>query len=601
MAIAELSLSAPTVAFHGNAIASDPSVIFVNDEYLMFYTDLDYEGVRTAISVARSVDGENWTRIMAPGDAGGSVLSGAQSFETAEAAMIDGQLVLYVSEYDEAAANGLDAAIFAYRVNPDFSVEPFAPGPVISPAAGGADEDAAFSPTVFAHDGGYIMYYVGHDYFEADSTGVSLLSATSPDGVTWTPGTEPVLHAKDAPSWAIDGIAEPSVVIGPDERVHLFYTALQGEDRSIGHAVADHVGAAFDFAQGPLLTPADLPGNVMQILAPSAIVENGELSLWFFAYDASGGYSILNSSAAFGPEQSENSNETSVSLGNEHLPLGSGDIITVAEFLDDTPISGHQTANRFGGDDWIDAGLGSDAGDGGADVDMISFSNHSNAMAISLLEETAHPEPDTIPISTIENTTGNGYGDVLSGDANVNWLRALAGHDQFIATDGADTYEGFTSREMVTYINATAAVTVDLIQQRGQAEQAANHTYVDIERVRGAIFDDIFYGGADDDFFGGGREDMFYDSDGRDRYIGGGGQGNDRWLGYGGNDPLEGGIGDDVLNGGPGYDVALHRDVASHYFVATADDVTTDSHITEGIDALTGIEALAFADVFVYF
>ncbi|MDN5785911.1 hypothetical protein [Pseudorhodobacter sp.] len=714
MPVAELSLSAPAVAFHGNAIASDPSVIRVNGEYLMFYTDLDYQGVRTAISVASSVDGENWTRIMAPGDAGGSVLCGAQSFETAAAAMIDGQLVLYVSEYDETAANGLDASIFAYKVNPDFSVEPFAPGPVIAPVAGGADEDAAFSPTVFAYDGGYVMYYVGHDYFESDSTGVSLLSATSPDGITWTPSSEPVLSANDAPSWASDGIAEPSVVIGPDQRVHLFYTALQGENRSIGHAIADHIGAAFEFAQAPLLTPADCPGDVMQILAPASIVENGELRLWFFAYDASGGYSILNSSAAFGPDPSEESAETPALSGNENLPLGSVDTGTVAIVLDDTPISDQQTTDAVGGDDRIDAGLGSatpalsenehlplgsvdtgavaivlddtpisdqqttdavggddridaglglgsasiDAGlgsasiDGSAGVDMIGSSTHSDAEAISQQDDTAPLEPDTIPISNVENITGSRNDDVLTGDANANWLRGLAGNDQFIATDGADTYDGSTGRDMVTYINATAAVTVDLGQQRGLAGQAADHIYLGIEQVRGSNFADIFYGSADDDdFFGAGGKDTFYDSDGRDRYVGGGGQdtvsyafsnsrviaslsrgiggpdsdrynsienltgsdGNDRLSGDHGRNILLGGLGDDTLRGGHGNDTLFGHsgndsleggvgddvlnggsgyDVALYRDVASHYTVTTAGDVTTVSHLTEGIDTL---------
>lgn len=101
MPAANANLAAPAVVLNGVAIASDPSVVRVNGEYLMFYTDLNYEGVATAISVARSPDGVTWTRVMAPGDPGGSVLGGTHSYETAEAVMINGELFLYVAEYDE--------------------------------------------------------------------------------------------------------------------------------------------------------------------------------------------------------------------------------------------------------------------------------------------------------------------------------------------------------------------------------------------------------------------------------------------------------------------------------------------------------------------
>ncbi|MGB8812649.1 MAG: hypothetical protein WCC57_05640 [Paracoccaceae bacterium] len=299
MALAKITLGSAAVVFNGVAIASDPSVVFVNGEYLMFYTDLGEGGVNTAISVARSTDGINWLRVTAPGDTAGSVLAGLTSFETVDAVMIGGQLVLYVAEYDEAIAGGLGAAITAYQVNADFSVTPFGAQPVITPGQSGYNVDGAYSPTVIAHNGGYVMYYVGHDYFGTNPTGVNLLYATSPDGVTWTTAVEPVLRPGDGPAWASLGFAEPSVVIGPDNRVHLFFTGLDGENRVIGYAVAEYPGAVFEIDPNPLITIADLPGTHTQVLAPTAVIENGQVTLWYFAHDGAGHYDILRSSGTF--------------------------------------------------------------------------------------------------------------------------------------------------------------------------------------------------------------------------------------------------------------------------------------------------------------
>jgi Ca2+-binding RTX toxin-like protein len=309
------------------------------------------------------------------------------------------------------------------------------------------------------------------------------------------------------------------------------------------------------------------------------------------------------------------------------------------------------------GNDWITPGAGNDTVDGGTGTDMLNLGTYGQAVIVNLATNSVRSGPDTKVINNIENVTGSIFSDFFTGDAGDNWFRALGGYDWFISSTGNDTYDGSNGRDMVTYINAGAGVSVDLGQQRGLAGEAATHTYVDVERVTGSIFADVFYGSAgSDEFRGAGGYDVFYDSAARDRYDGGTGldtvdysqslrgvnaslfrgsggpdrdlyisienlngsrrddvltgnndrnvlrgwHGEDTLLGLGGNDYLEGGTGNDVLDGGLGYDVALYRNASSQYTVTTVGNVTTVSHVTDGIDTLTNIEALRFSDGFDY-
>lgn len=315
-----------------------------------------------------------------------------------------------------------------------------------------------------------------------------------------------------------------------------------------------------------------------------------------------------------------------------------------------------ETFLGLGGADWILAGAGSDSIDGGAGTDMLSYGDLPVGTVVDLAAGTAGKGADRDRIGGIENVTGSALAsDYLTGDARANLLRGLGGYDWFIASAGADTYDGGSGRDMVTYATAASGVTLDLGRGQGVAGPAAGHRYVSVERATGSVFADIFYGAAgDDEFRGLGGYDWFIGSAGRDSHDGGSGldmvaytfagggvstslllgrgwrgdaardsyagienlsgsshadvligdhgrnllrgmAGADSLTGLGGNDRLVGGPGDDWLDGGPGYDYAEFSGRESAYAVSNAGPVTIVSG-PDGIDRLTGIEVLVFAD-----
>jgi hypothetical protein len=81
------------------------------------------------------------------------------------------------------------------------------------------------------------MLYAGHCYTDCQAGwGVTMLGATSSDGLTWQKLDHPVLQGTTLGlDWTKDGVAEPALLY--DNGVwYLFFTSLQGATREIGLA-----------------------------------------------------------------------------------------------------------------------------------------------------------------------------------------------------------------------------------------------------------------------------------------------------------------------------------------------------------------------------
>lgn len=325
---------------------------------------------------------------------------------------------------------------------------------------------------------------------------------------------------------------------------------------------------------------------------------------------------------------------------------------------------GRQTLRGLGGDDVLIPGPGTDLVDGGAGRDMVSYADAASGAVVDLGAGTARVGAEADTLVSIEDVVGTAFADQIKGSAGANRLSGGAGDDWFTATGGGDAYDGGVGRDMVSYVGAPAAVTVNLATGQGTRGQALGDTYTGIERVTGSVFSDLFHGSSGaDDFRGSGGDDWFVGSGGgRDVYDGGTGgdtvaysasaagvaaslatgtgtagdaasdvfvfienltgsshgdtltgdanrntlrgmYGQDTLFGGEGNDRLEGGGSDDLLDGGGGWDVAVFSGARAAYRVTTAAGVTTVTHLggSEGTDTLRGIEALAFADGLVSF
>jgi Ca2+-binding RTX toxin-like protein len=331
--------------------------------------------------------------------------------------------------------------------------------------------------------------------------------------------------------------------------------------------------------------------------------------------------------------------------------------------------AGHDTILGGGGADWITPGPGSNVIEGGAGRDMVSFvdlpdtpgrTNLDYRLDIDLAAGRAvsHDGSETTVLRGVERLTGSIYADRITGDAGDNELRGMGDYDWFNGSFGADSYDGGTGRDMVSYVAAPGAVTVDLGAGRGLAGMAAGDSYAHVERVTGSSHGDLFYGDAGpNDFRGLGGYDTFVGSaGGRERYDGGSGldtvtyyqsaagvtaslllgygsggdasrdlytsienltgsghgdvltgdhgrnslrglSGDDFLFGNGGVDRLQGGGGNDSIDGGAGSDYALFSGARAAYAVTRLD---TDSVLVigpEGRDQLENVEYFQFDDM----
>ena len=182
-----------------------------------------------------------------------------------------------------------------------------------------------------------------------------------------------------------------------------------------------------------------------------------------------------------------------------------------------------------GGDDVLAGGAGADRLHGGSGTDTLSYRLSVVGVQVSLAAGTAaggHAEGDTF--TGMENVTGSGYRDSLTGDADTNRLEGAGGDDALHGGAGADYLLGNTGDD-------------DLHGNEGNDELQG-----------GAGHDQLFGEAGADVLHGDGGDDELHGGAGRDQLFGGAGA--DNLYGNDGDDALHGGDGDDWLNGNAGAD-----------------------------------------------
>jgi DNA-binding beta-propeller fold protein YncE/predicted GH43/DUF377 family glycosyl hydrolase len=158
------------------------------------------------------------------------------------------------------------------------------PGDVLLEAgAGGAhDADGVYSPVVVELDGGYVMYYAA-DAGEVTTVG----RATSPDGVTWTADSTPVLTA--AADWDSVAIEPGSVQVLDDGTLRLWFSGFDGSRYRVGLAESAD-GVTFTRVAGPTydwVFDASGPGDWFDTGVRNPwVVRDGDVDrMWFAGYD----------------------------------------------------------------------------------------------------------------------------------------------------------------------------------------------------------------------------------------------------------------------------------------------------------------------------
>ena len=286
-----------------------------------------------------------------------------------------------------------------------------------------------------------------------------------------------------------------------------------------------------------------------------------------------------------------------------------------------TDFGGSDQLTGNGGDDTFILGSGTKVIDGGTGSDSVGFtyfaSGPNSRIVLSLaIEGSAQSvllgSTDTISVTltSVENASGSGGNDQLTGNALANVLTGYSGNDTLMGAAGDDTLigDGPAFDASVGNDNLDGGVGND--------------------HLIGGYGDDILDGGADNDWLeGGAGNDILIGSAGTDALDGGAGidmasystatgavqlnmatgDGTDTLIGIEGligsnfNDTLtgdaadnilEGGLGNDTINGGMGSDTASYAGATSAVTVSLA-IAGAQNTVAEGSDTLVSIENLS--------
>ncbi len=256
--------------------------------------------------------------------------------------------------------------------------------------------------------------------------------------------------------------------------------------------------------------------------------------------------------------------------------------------------------------------------DGGAGADTMAGGRGDDSYVVDsvgdVVEEAANGGSDTVQstlnfslatLANVEHLTLLGLGNLsATGNAGDNVLTGNVGDNQIDGGDGSDT---------ASYVNAAAAVEVNLAISEAQNTGFGDDTLVNIENLTGSRYDDTLIGNEQNNVLDGGPGlDLLIGQDGDDTYvvdsaadrvIEAAGEGVDavystvslaladhveqltltgqaNLAGYGNslNNRLVGNQGSNLLNGGAGADTMLGGDGSDSYYVDDSGDVVSETN-----------------------
>jgi Ca2+-binding RTX toxin-like protein len=191
--------------------------------------------------------------------------------------------------------------------------------------------------------------------------------------------------------------------------------------------------------------------------------------------------------------------------------------------------------------------------DGGAGVDTLVFTSVSTGMTFDLAKTGVQQVAAGLSVDAarLENVTGGGGDDHLSGDAKDNLIEGGFGND---------VLDGGAGLDIASYASTNAAVRVDLSKTVSQYTGGAGFdTLANFEGLKGSKYGDVLVGDAKANTF-------------------------------------EGGQGDDIIDGGAGADAAIYSGASKDYAWTHNTNGTWTVKGADGADTLLNVETLKFSD-----
>jgi len=209
--------------------------------------------------------------------------------------------------------------------------------------------------------------------------------------------------------------------------------------------------------------------------------------------------------------------------GADRLLGGNGSDNLFGDWGWGSDLSGADTLDGGAGDDLLRGGGGNDSLNGGLGIDTATYDNAGIGVKVSLAVLTAQVTggagSDTL--LAIENLTGSGFNDQLTGNTAANLISGLAGDDSLVGNAGNDT-------------------------------------------LYGGPGNDSLYGGDGNDWLrGDAGVDLIFGGNGNDNILSDGDGG--RYYGEAGNDRMISGLGNETMDGGAGVDVIDHTAYSGLY------------------------------------
>lgn len=272
-------------------VNGDPEVIKDGNIYRGFHTSPNIIALQGCIASSTSTNGIDWK----PVNAGlnrygfGTVLIGIkggwdEQLETAFCFKHNDLYLLYYCGYPKIGWPTNPGQIGLALSYDGVKFKRYQNKPIIT--NGDYDSNGLYSPSIIFHNNKFFMVYCGHCYSSTTVIpGIRLLHAVSENGIHWEK-LGPLIWENAEISWLKDGCGEPHIFLYENKYYLLITGNLGGEDkRCIGIARSDSPYGPYEIKLDPIIVAKPNTFNKDGVLAPSIIIENNIMKVWYLTSD----------------------------------------------------------------------------------------------------------------------------------------------------------------------------------------------------------------------------------------------------------------------------------------------------------------------------